>query len=193
MAYRDTLIALSERSERQVLAAYRAFLSGAMSRDECVQWIASAVAISNGQANALANLAYASELMTQLGIPAPVANLDPPDDIERLTKAANTVLSVAEASASSEAIVGRLGRAEPLETAAKSYSDAMIRSGKTLGWTRQLSAGACQLCRWWWREGRVWPAEHPFQHHKGCTCTPKPVIAEGIKETWKTARAKGIR
>lgn len=193
MAYRDTLIALSERSERQVLAAYTAFLSGSLSREECIQWIASAITVSNSQAHALANLAYAAEVMTQLGVAVPVVNTNAPDDLARLTKAADTVLSVAEASASSAAIVGRLGRCEPLETAAQTYSESMIRSGKTRGWVRQMSPGACQLCRWWWRQGRVWPAEHPFQHHKGCTCTPKPVIAEGIKETWRTAREKGIR
>ena len=193
MAYRDTLIALSERSERQVMAAYRAFLSGSLSRDECIQWIASAITVSNGQAHALANLAYAAEVMAQLGTPAAVAATPAPDDLDRLTKAASTVLEVAAGTAASEAVVGRLGRAEPLETAARSYSDAMVRSGRTRGWVRQRSANCCQLCTWWWRNGRVWPAEHPFQTHKGCTCTPKPVIAEGIKETWKTARTKGIR
>ena len=71
--YRDTLIALSERSERQVLAAYTAYLSGSLSRDECIQWIASAITVSNGQAHALANLAYAAEVMAQLGTPAAVA------------------------------------------------------------------------------------------------------------------------
>lgn len=193
MTYRDSLIRLSEASERQVLAAYRAFLSGALSRDECVQYIASAIAVSNGQAFALADLAFAAEMMTQLGEAAPVTGVTAPDDLDRLAKAATTVLEVADASPVPAAIVARLARAEPLEAAANAYSDNMIRSGKTKGWVRQKSANACQLCTWWWREGRVWPAEHPFQHHKGCTCTPKPVIAEGIKETWATARAKGIR
>ncbi|MGV9673563.1 hypothetical protein ACWDPV_23760 [Gordonia sp. NPDC003504] len=196
MTYRDTLVRLAEDSERRVLAAYRAFVSGALTRDEAVHVIASLVSAANGQAVALADLAFAAEVMAQLGVqfPVPTQGWEPgTSDLDRLTKAASTVLDVAEASPVSTAIVARLGRAEPLETAARSYSDAMIRSGKTRGWTRQLSANACQLCRWWWREGRVWPAEHPFQHHKGCACIPKPVIAEGIKETWTTARAKGIR
>lgn len=193
MSYRDTLISLSSGSERQTIAAYRAFISGALSRAEAIRYIASAIAVANGQAAALADLALAAEIMTALGEAAPVLGVNTPDDLDRLTKAADTVLTVAEASPVPAAIVGRLGRSEPLETAARSYSDAMVRSGRTKGWVRQRSANCCQLCTWWWREGRVWPAEHPFQHHKGCTCTPKPVIAEGIKETWKTARAKGIR
>jgi len=193
MSYRDTLIRLADDSERRVLAVYQAFLDGVLSRDETIQAIATLVSAANGQAFALADLAFAAEVMTQLGQAVPVSGVTAPDDLDRLTKAASTVLDVADSSPVSAAIVARLARSEPLESAANAYSDSMIRSGKTKGWVRQKSAGACQLCEWWWREGRVWPAEHPFQHHKGCTCTPKPVIAEGIKETWATARAKGIR
>lgn len=196
MTYRDTLVRLAEDSERRVLAAYNAYLSGALSRDEAVHVIASLVAAANGQAVALADLAFAAEVMAQLGVqfPVPTQGAEPgTSDLDRLTKAASTVLDVAEASPVSTAIIARLARSEPLGSAANAYSDSMIRSGKTKGWVRQKSANACQLCTWWWREGRIWPAEHPFQHHKGCTCTPKPVIAEGIRETWKTARAKGIR
>ena len=193
MSYRDTLIRLADDSERRVLAVYQAFLDGVLSRDETIQAIATLVSAANGQAFALADLAFAAELMTQLGQVVPVGGVTAPDDLDRLTKAASTVLDVADSSPVSAAIVARLARSEPLESAANAYSDSMIRSGKTRGWVRQKSAGACQLCEWWWREGRVWPAEHPFQHHKGCTCVPKPVIAEGIKETWKTARDKGIR
>ncbi|WP_454175253.1 hypothetical protein [Gordonia sputi] len=193
MSYRDTLIRLADDSERRVLSVYEAFLDGVLSRDEAVQAIATLVSAANGQAFALADLAFAAEVMVQLGQAVPVGGVTAPDDLDRLTKAASTVLEVADVSPVSAAIVARLARSEPLESAANAYSDSMIRSGKTKGWVRQKSAGACQLCEWWWREGRVWPAEHPFQHHKGCTCTPKPVIAEGIKETWKTARAKGIR
>lgn len=193
MAYKDLLVRLAGDSEHRVAVVYQAFLDGLLSHDETVQLLASYLVAANGQAVALADLAYAAEVMTQTGTAAPTVGLTPTDDLERLIKAASTVLSVAETSPVPEAIIRRLGRSEPLETAANAYSDAMIRSGRTKGWTRQKSANACQLCTWWWREGRVWPAEHKFQHHKGCTCTPKPVIAEGIRETWTTARAKGIR
>lgn len=193
MPYRDTLISLAEDTERRVLDVYRAFLAGHLTRDEAVERIGLLVSVANRQGVMLADLAFSAEAMAQTGVAAPTVGVTPTDDLDRLTKAADTTLTVAETSAVSEAIVARLARCEPLESAANAYSDAMIRSGKTKGWVRQKSANACQLCTWWWREGRIWPAEHPFQHHKGCTCTPKPVIAEGIRETWKTARAKGIR
>ncbi|WP_157851082.1 hypothetical protein [Gordonia phthalatica] len=155
--------------------------------------IAQLIAEANGRARNLADMAMAAQMMIELGEPLPVQGVDHPDEIPRLMKAANTTLTVAETSEVSEAIVARLARSEPLEAAANAAQDAMVRSGLTKGWIRQKSADACQLCEWWWREGRVWPAEHPFQHHKGCTCSPKPVLREGIKETMKTARAKGIR
>lgn len=193
MAYVDTLKALAAETEREVLVAYRSYVEGLLDEDETVVLIATYIARANGRARMLADNAIALELMAQLGEVVPVAGVPIPDDTDRLLLAAGTVLTVAAKSDVPEAIIARLARSEPLESAAKAYSDAMVRSGRTKGWVRQRSATACQLCTWWWREGRVWPAEHPFQHHKGCTCTPKPVVAEDIQETGYTAKIKGIR
>ncbi|WP_347957090.1 hypothetical protein [Gordonia aichiensis] len=193
MAYRDTLQALAAESEQTILAAYHSYLEGLLDREETVRIIAHLIAEANGRARSLADMAMAAQMMIELQEPLPVSGVPYPDDVPRLTKAADTVLTVAEASEVPEAIVARLARSEPLEAAAEAATDAMVRSGLTKGWIREKSANACQLCEWWWREGRVWPAEHPFQHHKGCTCSPRPVLREGIRETWKTAREKGIR
>ncbi|MGB6243677.1 hypothetical protein [Gordonia sp. (in: high G+C Gram-positive bacteria)] len=193
MGYRETLSQLAFESERAILATYRSFLEGLLDREETVRMIAHLIAEANGRARSLADMAMAAQMMVELQEPLPVTGVAYPDDVPRLRKAADTVLTVAEASEVPEAIVARLARSEPLEAAAEAAQDAMVRSGLTKGWIRQKSPNACQLCTWWWREGRVWPAEHPFQHHKGCTCSPKPVLREGIRETWKTARAKGIR
>lgn len=188
MAYVDTLKALAGTAERDVLTAYRSFVDGLLDQDETVKIIATIIARANGRARMLADNAIALEVMVQLGEAIPTPEIDVPDDTERLELAAATVLVVAAKSDVPEAIVARLARSEPLEAAANAYSDAMVRSGKTKGWVRQLHPGACQLCQWWSRDGRIWPAEHPFQHHKGCTCTPKPVVAKNIRETEYTAR-----
>ena len=193
MSYADTLKRLAADSERQALAVYRLFVEDRLDRDDTINLIATMIARANGRARMLADYAIPVDLIIQLQEVVPVTGVDVPDDTSRLTKAASTVLGTAEASDVPEAIVARLARSEPLEAAAKSYSEAMVRSGRTKGWTRQLSGKACQLCRWWSRDGRIWPAEHPFQHHKGCTCTPKPVVAPNIRETVRTAREKGIR
>lgn len=52
-----------------------------------------------------------------------------------------------------------------------------------IGWTRDMEATACQLCRWWDRDGRVWPVTHRMPTHKGCACSQKPVIKKLGKES----------
>lgn len=193
MGYQETLIGLADDVADQVIAVWRSLDEGLIEHDDFVELVAKLIAEGNGRARSLADLAMAAQVAVELGEVVPVAGVDYPDDTDRLRKAATSVLATAEASGTPEKIIVRLARSEPLEAAAKAATDAMIRGGKTKGWVRQMSPGACQLCRWWSRDGRVWPAEHPFQHHKGCACTPRPVVAEGIRETWKTARAKGIR
>ncbi len=180
MTYRDALVSLSSACEEQVLSIYRLFRDGILNEDQTVTAIANAIAASNGTAYALADIALAATIMVQLEQPVAAIGVAPaPADVTRLEKAATTVLKVAEASDVPEAIVGRLARSEPLESAAVAYSDAMKASPNVEGWVRDISGGACQLCTWWWREGRVWSADHPMPTHKGCTCTPKPVVTKG--------------
>ena len=115
--------------------------------------LATSVAVHNARAAALAETAFAAEATVATRTAVPVLGLPVVDDLDRLTKAATTVLDTARASDVPEKIVGRLARAEPLNTAAKTYSDAIRESTLTEGWTRQMDADPCQLCRWWWREG----------------------------------------
>ena len=77
----------------------------------------------------------------------------------------------------------RLARAEPFEAAQQATTEAMQRHNLVEGWTRQMDANPCQLCKWWWREGRVWPKVHPFQRHKGCNCQPRVVVKRHIDST----------
>ena len=105
----------------------------------------------------------------------PLGLLSSPDDAARLIKAASTLLTLAQAQPDPDARIARLARAEPLETAARSYSAGIALSEYVTGWTRGLSGSACQLCSWWCRGGQVWPDSHPMPTHKGCTCSPIPV------------------
>ena len=82
----------------------------------------------------------------------------------------------------------RLARAEPLETAQKATVEVMDAQPLVEGWTRQMDADPCQLCTWWWRTGRIWPKNHPFQSHKGCNCQPKVVLAKEIQSTEYTRK-----
>ena len=71
----------------------------------------------------------------------------------------------------------RLVNNDVLFTAQKVTEIAVKEEPLIIGWTRDMEADACQLCRWWDREGRVWPVSHPMPTHKGCACSQKPVIA----------------
>lgn len=72
----------------------------------------------------------------------------------------------------------RLATNEPMDAAADAYTWAMERAEGVTGWTRGLDSKACQLCRWWARDGRVWQPSHPMPRHPGCLCHQVPVIGE---------------
>lgn len=188
MAYRDLLVRLGDRTAATAVAVYGRYTAGELTREETIAVLARLIAGANSRAISLADMSLAATLMAELGQPVPViAGVQQPGELERLTRSATTVLTVAEASEVPDAIIARLARSEPLHAAADAYSSGMKGNRRVKGWTRQRSASCCQLCTWWWREGRVWPAEHPFQHHQGCTCTPKPVVTtKEIKETGYT-------
>ncbi|HNP58459.1 MAG TPA: hypothetical protein PK331_12375 [Gordonia sp. (in: high G+C Gram-positive bacteria)] len=191
-SYRDALLRIADGSARQVLAAYRSYVDGLLTHDEAVAYISSAIAAANGRARMLADLRLAAEVMAALGTEQPVAGVPMPSDRERLAKAAATMLATAAKSEVPEKIARRLAESEPVQAASEATTEAMVRSGKTNGWVRDLSPDACQMCRWWWREGRVWPDDHRMPQHPGCTCHQRPVFAENIRETQVTAKQKGL-
>ena len=194
MKYQDQLIALADSNDRQVQAIYALYLSGDLSAAEAAALMAAAIAQANSRAYALADVALAATIMVDTATPVPVVGVLPrADDLDRLLKAATTVLDVAHDSEVPEAIISRLARSEPLESAASAYSEAMQQQPLVEGWVRNMDSDPCQLCRWWWREGRIWPKEHPFQRHKGCSCTPRPVLAlpSTSQHCYDNARDKG--
>ncbi|WP_099024461.1 structural protein [Mycolicibacterium palauense] len=82
----------------------------------------------------------------------------------------------------------RLARSEVFETAQNATHEAMQEQDLIEGWVRHMDADPCQLCRWWWRDGRVWPKAHPMPTHKGCNCTQRVVLTESVASTGFTRR-----
>ena len=184
MTYQDELVALADNNDAQVQAVYRRYLSRELTTEDAIVLMAAAIAQANARAYALADLALAASIMVGTGTPATVVGVLPPvDHSARLVKAARTVLGVAEASEVPDAIVSRLARSERLESATRAFGEAMPQQPLVKGWVRHLDADPCQLCRWWWREGRVWPANHPMPRHKGCECVQRPVLARNTQST----------
>lgn len=110
-------------------------------------------------------------------------------DAVRLESAVATILGDRSPSTQGSRLE-RLGRAEVVETGQAAFHDALQTSEGVEGWVRDMEPGACQLCEWWSREGRIWPKAHPMPKHKGCECTPRavPVGPGVILETEYTKR-----
>lgn len=188
MSFRAELIDLGGRAEVSVLQVYRRFLDGTISRDMAVELLSTLVGRYSVQAATLADVSLAATLMADTARPVPVTAAAPAVDLDRLSKAAGTVLTVADASDVPEAIVARLARAETFTAGQEAYAEGIASSKATKGWIRGISPNCCELCRWWWREGRVWPKAHPMPTHKGCTCSPIPVVRDDIASTGHTRR-----
>lgn len=189
--YQLTLLALAAESESAALALW--WTVDEIGDALFTAALAAILATFNQRAVSLAATAFSAQASIATGAAVPVSVLGIPDDTERLAKAATTVLEVARASDVPDDIIARIGRAEPLNSAARTYSGQIAGSPLTRGWVRQMDADPCQLCKFWWREGRTWPARHPFQTHKGCACVPRPVWAKGIKSTGYTRQLERKR
>ena len=182
MTYRETLTRLGDTTAAQVAAIIAAWEAGDLTDEEAVDLIAAYVEAANNRAVSLADVALAASLTVATGKAVTALGLTPATgDRDRLTTAATTLLGVLKTTPDPIGRARRLGRSEPLTTAARARGDAIERQPSATGWTRSVSGSGCQLCEWWSRDGRVWPDTHPMPTHKGCTCTQEPTIREHIK------------
>lgn len=179
MNYRDLVDKLGQATADRVVAIWASYLEGLLDHDEAVDLIAVTITAANERATTLADLGLAATLTVATRTPVvPQGLRRPAGDLSRLAKAATTLLGIKDVT---EERIARLGRSEALNAAQDARSAGIGQSRLVRGWTRSLSANACQLCRWWWRDGRVWPADVAIQRHKGCSCTQTPVLAEDVK------------
>lgn len=188
--YQETLLALAAESESAALELW--WQVDTLGDALFAAALAAIIATYSGRAITLASLAFAAQASIATGAPVPAVAVLPAVDTDRLAQAATTVIDVARASDVPDSIIARLARAEPLNTAAQTFSGQVADSPLVEGWTRQMDADPCQLCTWWWREGRIWPKEHPFQTHTGCACVPRPVWVKNIKSTGYTRKLRTI-
>lgn len=201
---------LAADTTREVLAVYADLTSDRLPPDTAVLMVAAAINRANAAAVMLADVWLSVQIEELTGEPVPTVGVLPVDESERLVKAATTVLSdtghlsrpltlgphdnaesadAPEADPEpAEARLTRLARSEPLETAQRATHEAMQAQPLVEGWVRHMDADPCQLCRWWWREGRIWPKAHRMPTHKGCNCQPRVVLAEHIQPTGYTRR-----
>lgn len=177
MSYQGAVAKIRNSTEKQVLEAYRQYGLGRITQPQFVQLASAIVAQANNTATALADLSLSAELVRVTGTThAPIGTLPKGYDQARLAKGVTTLL---EDVAAGEDITDRLRRfasSEPLTAATNTFSQGVSGSDSIEGWVRQMDGDPCQLCRYWWREGRVWDKDHRMPHHKGCACTQRIVV-----------------
>lgn len=127
-----------------------------------------------------------------LDSPAVVAPRFPPADFGRLEKSLTTIVGSDQDTLMQ---LERLVRGETTQAAQDAYQDTMKEIPEVEGWVRGLDSGACELCHWWWREGRVFHPTTPLQRHPGCMCHQVPTVKKTRNyQTEKQAdRAAGLR
>lgn len=102
-----------------------------------------------------------------------------------IRKSVDTVFSKSDLDNVAAAAVA-LGESLPLQAIQESYGDALGRDERVEGWERGLEPQACEMCVWWWREGALWPKDHPMPTHKGCRCQQLPRYVSAVMSTGKT-------
>lgn len=175
MSYEDTLRELGGETAARVLALYELVERGDLTLPEFRELAAVILAAANARGVTLAELSLYAFLAQAIGTPAPAVGVPPTPhqiDADRLTRA---LVTITESELDTRMQLDRLARSEPVEASQRAYGEAMDRSPRVSGWVRNLESGACQLCQWWSRDGRVWPTDHRMPTHKGCHCTPTPV------------------
>ena len=171
MSYQTVLGRIRKDTQRKVMAAWRMYGKGYIDRAEFMRLSEAFLGRGGESAARAADLAVSVELSrlngrieASKGVSAARKRVTYVDSLETVLKGRGDVIMKLE----------RLSLNAPLEAAQAAYSEAISMSDAT-GWVRQMDADPCQLCRYWWREGRVWPIDHPMPAHSGCECVARPV------------------
>lgn len=169
-----------------------AHLDGDLAEEMAGDLIAHVVNLGIARAVTLADHWLSRQIEEAARKPTPSTGITPVDHFPRLRKAMGTIFGRfrhREIDADEGRMqTGRIGHSEPLEAGQQATTEAMTKHPLVQGWVREFDDDPCQLCQWWAREGRIWPADHPMPTHKGCNCSQRIVLAEHIKETKFTER-----
>lgn len=177
-AFELALDKLAGHQSRQILAAWSLVENGRISTSEFLTVATNILLTGNGRGYALGVAAARKVIEEQLGIvEVPPATSPQPRhlDADRLRAALVTII---DADKDVLMRLERIATNEPQDAAATGSADVITGSKKVTGWTRTLESDPCQLCTWWWREGRVWQPDHPMPRHVGCVCQQTPVTTK---------------
>ena len=173
---------LGERTARQVLALLDQFDAGALQLSQVPELAAVLVKLGADQAAALAVSEMVQD-MAAAGVPP--GRLPSVSGVTAHTSLANAEMAAATVVAGPReqmaTRLARLSRGAVARGAQDARESTMQRSELVEGWTRGVDSKSCQLCVWWWREGRVWPKTHHMPRHPGCTCVQVPKLVTDLQ------------
>lgn len=182
MTHHENLMRLTATTSKKVTDAYVLFQAGKISRTEATAVISSLISKANLQAAALADASLAATLTLKTGQAVPVTGVSIRSGGTTLARAVSKILTTPDKDADKLMRLQRIASTEPLGAAARASSKATKAQPLVEGWIRGLDPNPCQLCRWWSRDGQVWPKDHAMPHHKGCSCIQIPVTRERKKD-----------
>lgn len=171
----ELLQRLGDGTAALVERLWAAVEAGTISTELFTVAAADLIATARRRGQAAATVAFRGYLEANLATPTPAGPPPVTSDQKRLRTAVGTVLADTDGQL---VRLSRLARDEPIAAAVSAYSTALADSEVVTGWRRGLDSNPCQLCVWWWREGRVFRDDFTMPRHTGCTCTQQPVLAE---------------
>lgn len=172
---------LADTTARQVMDLLDQLTAGLIRPDQLPELVAILVKLGGDQAAALA----VSELVRDLALVAPRAALPSVTGVTghvqtaAVERAVGTVMAGAEHTRRRR--LEQLARGAVARAGQDARGDLVRKSTLVSGWTRGLDSDSCELCGWWWREGRVWPKSHHMPRHPGCTCVQVPVVSRDVR------------
>lgn len=178
MSYFEMLDSLANATEAKALAILALYRDSKISKTEAVATMAALVSKANLRAAALSDFSLAATITLETGVAASPLGVTVQSGGTKAKRAIKQILDTPTAKADMAMRIGRLAHSEPLAAAVRASDKAIKGQPLVEGWVRQMDPDPCQLCRWWWRDGQVWPKDHPMPHHKGCQCIKKPVFTE---------------
>ena len=186
LRYEDMLERLGDQGRQAIIDTYQLWQDGYVSRETFLSVSSELLQHINEQATVYGSLSY--EQLAAFLADQEINN------VAALTHKPQVTTSRSKIQQSLETILvgepeqilmrlDRLGYVLPIQETQRAYEQSLGADDRVEGWTRGMDDNACQLCVWWWREGRHWPKNHPFQSHNGCKCQQVPVMSTEVTST----------
>ena len=177
LRFEDMLERLGDQGRRAVLDTYALMEQGLIDRATFLDVTSELLQHINERGSVFGQLSYEQVRAIMLDAAPALATAPAPTATTTQPALADSLATIIDGD--TETIMTRLerlGYVLPIESTQDGYAAALQRDPLATGWQRGLDATACQLCRWWWRDGRIWPKRHPMPKHKGCKCQQVPQI-----------------